>query len=126
MLHCHCEGLERPKQSHKILKKNDFRVYPTTHDELVFKGTEFENEEQKKLRVGNYIGEKWGGIYLRAPDIFSTVLERGKHKFIKLNQLANANVRRGITTGCNEFFCGSYSPNKAMSNPMSTMTPADR
>ena len=43
-----------------------------------------------------------GGKYLRAPDIFFTILEKGKDKLVKLGDIAE--VRRGFTTGVNEFF----------------------
>ena len=65
-------------------------------------GTEYETESQKKMKIGNYVGDKWGGKYLRAPDIFFTILEKGKDKFVKLGDIAD--VRRGFTTGANEFF----------------------
>ena len=54
-------------------------------------------------RNGNqYIGDKWGGKYLRAPDIYWTILEKGKGKLVRLGDVAE--VRRGFTTGANEFF----------------------
>ncbi len=49
-----------------------------------------------------YTGNKWGGKYLRAPDIYWTIMEKGKDKLIRLGDVAE--VRRGITTGANEFF----------------------
>ncbi len=49
-----------------------------------------------------YEGGKWGGKYLRAPDIFFTILEKGKVKLVRLGDIAE--VRRGVTTGANEFF----------------------
>jgi hypothetical protein len=55
-----------------------------------------------KFLTGKYEGNKWGGKYLRAPDIFFTILEKGKGKLVRLGDIAE--VRRGITTGCNEFF----------------------
>jgi hypothetical protein len=51
---------------------------------------------------GRYVGNKWGGKYLRAPDIFFTILEKGKGKLVPLGEIAE--VRRGFTTGANEFF----------------------
>jgi len=39
---------------------------------------------------------------VRAPDIFFTILEKGKDKLVKLGDIAE--VRRGFTTGVNEFF----------------------
>lgn len=35
---------------------------------------------KEKFITGKYEGNKWGGKYLRAPDIFYTVLEKGKDK----------------------------------------------
>ena len=43
-----------------------------------------------------------GGKYLRAPDIFFTILEKGKDKLVRLGYIAE--VRRGFTTGANDFF----------------------
>ncbi len=49
-----------------------------------------------------YAGNKWGGKYLRAPDIFFTILEKGRGKLVRLGDIAE--VRFGIKTGANEFF----------------------
>ncbi len=57
---------------------------------------------KEKFSTGKYEGNKWGGKYLRAPDIFFTILEKGKGKLVRLGDIAE--VRRGFTTGCNEFF----------------------
>jgi hypothetical protein len=52
--------------------------------------------------VGKYTGDKWGGKYLRAPDIYWTILEKGKGKLVRLGDIAE--VRFGIKTGANDFF----------------------
>ena len=57
---------------------------------------------QAGTRENRYTGDKWGGKYLRAPDIYWTILEKGKDKLIRLGDVAD--VRRGFTTGANEFF----------------------
>ena len=49
-----------------------------------------------------YTGDKWGGKYLRAPDIYWTVLEKGADKLVRLGNVAK--VRFGIKTGANDFF----------------------
>jgi hypothetical protein len=49
-----------------------------------------------------YIGNKWGGKYLRALEIFFTILEKGKDKLVRLGDIAE--VKFGIKTGANEFF----------------------
>jgi len=72
---------------------DDFRIFPKPQKELWEEG--YDIEEQK------YTGAKWGK-YMRAPDIFFKILERGKGKLVPLKQIAE--VRRGFTTGANEFF----------------------
>ena len=57
---------------------------------------------QAGTREKKYAGDKWGGKYLRAPDIYWTLLDKGKDKLVRLGDIAE--VRRGFTTGANEFF----------------------
>ena len=71
----------------------EHRIHPLSQKSLLVNG----NDENAK-----YIGDKWGGKYLRAPDIYWTVLQRGKDKFVRLGDIAE--VRRGFTTGANKFF----------------------
>ena len=47
-------------------------------------------------------GDKWGGKYLRAPDIYHTILDKCSDKLVRLGDIAT--IRRGTTTGANEFF----------------------
>jgi hypothetical protein len=49
-----------------------------------------------------FVGDKWGGKYLRAPDIYYHVLDKCAGQLARLGDIAT--VRRGITTGANEFF----------------------
>ncbi|MCA6214101.1 N-6 DNA methylase [Thermococcus bergensis] len=51
---------------------------------------------------GEYEGMKWGGILIRAPRIFYVILDKGKGKLVRLGEIAE--VKRGFTTGANEFF----------------------
>lgn len=82
-----------------ILAHNDFyeneelRVFPKGQKELWNEG--FDPEEKR------YIGAKWGK-YLRAPEIFFRILEKGRRKLVPLREVAE--VRFGIKTGANEFF----------------------
>ena len=55
------------------------------------------DEENHKYEIN-----KWGGKFLRAPEIYFTLLERGKNKLTPLKEIAE--VRFGIKTGANEFF----------------------
>ena len=76
-----------------LYEGEDFRIFPKRQKELWEEG--YDAEERR------YTGAKWGK-YLRAPDIFFTVLEKGKGKLVPLGQVAQ--VKFGIKTGANEFF----------------------
>lgn len=79
---------------------NNFRAYPITTKELRESGMEYENEESGELKKGNYVGDKWGGKYLRAPKIMI--------KFFKSNELMRfndfVNIKYGLKTGNVDFF----------------------
>ena len=63
-------------------------------------------EAQALLQDGTederYQGGKWGGLYLRAPEIYFRVLEMAGDKLVRLKDVAE--VRFGIKTGANDFF----------------------
>jgi hypothetical protein len=88
----------------------EYRTYTAYHRVLLEEGwgwPEDTTDEAKKrfgfsLKGSKYAGNKWGGKYLRAPDIYWVILEKGKGKLVRLGDIAE--VRRGITTGANEFF----------------------
>lgn len=82
-----------------VYKTDSLRIYPISARQLLDEGVGDDGLVSSKLE---YIGDKWGGKYLRAPDIFFTLLEKGKGKFIKLKEVAD--IKFGIKTGCNEFF----------------------
>ncbi len=50
----------------------------------------------------SYTGNRWGGKYLRAPDIYWTIIEKGKDRLVHLGDIAQ--VSFGIKTGANKFF----------------------
>lgn len=77
----------------ELYENEDLRIFPKKQKELWDEG--FDPEEQK------YVGSKWGK-YIRAPQIFFKILEKGKDKLLPLKELAE--VRFGIKTGANEFF----------------------
>ena len=49
-----------------------------------------------------FVGDKWGGKYLRAPDIYHHIMDKCADKLVRLGDIAK--VRRGVTTGANDFF----------------------
>ncbi|MFQ6055887.1 MAG: class I SAM-dependent DNA methyltransferase, partial [Methanosarcinales archaeon] len=79
-------------EQNEYYEDNRIRIYPKKQSDLWKEGLE-ENRE--------YSGSKWGK-YLRAPEIFFKILEKGKELFVPLKEVAE--VRRGFTTGANEFF----------------------
>ncbi|MEW6686271.1 MAG: N-6 DNA methylase [Candidatus Edwardsbacteria bacterium] len=91
------DKLKKTILAHNNLYETDeYRIFPKSQKELWDEG--FDLEEEK------YIGAKWGK-YLRAPEIFFKffkILEKGKGKLVPLKEVAE--VRRGFTTGANEFF----------------------
>ena len=54
------------------------------------------------MRLGQYVGDKWGGQYLRAPDILFAVLEKGKGRLLRLGDIVEVN--EGRPTGANDYF----------------------
>lgn len=84
----------------------DFRLYPKARKELLLEGVEVPEDDELALehKPENlpYVGNKWGGKYLRAPEIYFKILEKGKDKLVRLGDIAE--VRFGIKTGANEFF----------------------
>jgi len=77
----------------EFYQNEDLRIYPKKQSELWEEGWDTENKK--------YVGSKWGK-YIRASEIFFKILEKGKNKLMPLKQIAD--VRRGFTTGANEFF----------------------
>ncbi|OQB72604.1 MAG: Modification methylase Eco57IB [Deltaproteobacteria bacterium ADurb.Bin135] len=109
----------------------EYKVYPIRQELLLIDGCEVDEEDERGawgvgqrvkdgiteniidvvkdkkssgilIKSAKYIGNKWGGKYLRAPDIYWTILEKGKGKLVRLGDIAE--VRFGIKTGANEFF----------------------
>ena len=88
------DKLKKTIMAHSGLYQNEeLRILPKSQAELWEEG--FDKE------AGKYVGAKWGK-YLRAPEIFFKILEKGKSKLVPLKEIAE--VRRGFTTGVNEFF----------------------
>lgn len=89
-------------EARRRLDRREFRVHPITQADLFLDGCQQPPAGNAELPTGSYTGNKWGGKYLRAPDIYWIILEKGKGKLVRLGDIAD--VRRGITTGANEFF----------------------
>ena len=92
-----------------VVKTSDYRIFPVVQEDLLQEGWEYpKNPKNKgKFKSGSYESNNWGGKFLRAPDVFYTLLDKGKDKLVRLKDVAE--VKRGFTTGLNDFF---YLPNK--------------
>lgn len=89
------ENLLTMEESITRLDYDDLRVHPISRENLFHEG--FENSKDN-----DYQGSKWGGIYIKAPNIYFTIMEKTKNKLIRLSDAAK--VARGFTTGADEFF----------------------
>ncbi|MFH1585159.1 MAG: Eco57I restriction-modification methylase domain-containing protein, partial [archaeon] len=71
-----------------VVKTDDYRVFPTTQEDLLEDGWEYpEDYRNGRFKAGSYEGNKWGGKYLRAPDIFYTILEKGHGNLTTLSKM---------------------------------------
>ncbi len=78
------------------------QVLRNTENARILAKTPEELLQEGKDEGGKYTGGKWGGLYLRAPDIYFRVLEKAGSKLVRLGDVAE--VRFGIKTGANDFF----------------------
>jgi hypothetical protein len=101
------EILKIVRQAYDKVFNENFRVIPKTRRELWIEGIEIEDDKIKEKYLWNYkyVGNKWGGKYLKAPEIFFKILEKGKDKFVKVGDIAK--VISGIITGNNKSY---YTP----------------
>lgn len=75
-------------------------------------GDKEETESMHEWRQGSaYLGSKWGR-YLRAPDFFFELMRKYGNSFVPLVELAN--VSRGVTSGCDDFFFPSDATQKTL------------
>ena len=91
---------EEVEEASERKSTEEHRIFPVSQRALLESGGD--NQTTDSPAVAKYTGDKWGGKYLRAPDIYWTILEKGKDKLVRLGDVAE--VRRGFTTGANEFF----------------------
>jgi len=95
----------------------EYQIYPIDQKALLEDGCELPTQESDGgatpkrsgkatagplMKFAHYRGNKWGGKYLRASEIYWTILERNREKLVRLGDIAE--VRFGIKTGANQFF----------------------
>ena len=86
----------------------EYCVFPIKQDRLLEDGCEIREEESGQaagplIKTAHYIGNKWGGKYLRAPDIYWAILEKGKNHLRCLSELFDGE-RYMNTGGADGFF----------------------
>ena len=87
----------------------EYRVFPIQQGKLLEDGCEIPQEEETGKAAGPliktacYIGNKWGGKYLRASDIYWTILEEGKKQLRYLSEFFDGE-RYMNTGGADGFF----------------------
>lgn len=96
------------------VSRDKYRVFADNQRNLLEEGLErIENEEEQKvkkkakspgfgIKIDKYIGNKWGGKYLRAPDIYWSIVNRLVNNMIPFNSAVAKDY--GIKPGCVEFF----------------------
>lgn len=89
------ENLLAIEEATERIDFDDLRINPINREKLSQEG--WDNSKNNK-----YKGSKWGGIYIKAPDIYFTIMEKAKGKMVKLGDIAK--VTRGFTTGADDFF----------------------
>ena len=99
---------EEVEEANERRNTPEHRIFPISQRDLLEKGSDSASSDAK------YTGDQWGGKYLRAPDIYWTILEKGKDKLVRLGDVAE--VRFGIKTGANKFFYLDGSKDSGMGN----------
>lgn len=88
------DNLQLIELANDVESGDEFRVYPIRQGDLWLDGVELSEEGEAPslemgLENGRYVGGKWGGKYLRAPDIFFTILQKGKRHLASLGKVAH-------------------------------------
>ncbi len=69
---------EEVEEANERRSTPEHRIFPISQGDLLAGGTD---EGAPRTR---YTGDKWGGKYLRAPDIYWTILEKGRDKLVSI------------------------------------------
>jgi hypothetical protein len=78
-----------------LVNTNDYRVFPVKQEDLLEDGWEYPEEgsvQNSRFKVGHYEGNKWGGKYLRTPDILFKIL--GNNNIIKMGSICK--IKTGL------------------------------
>ena len=94
-------GMEMNQLANDVVSTNEYRIFPIKQEDLLKDGWEYPEDTKKDVfKSGNYEGNKWGGKFLRAPDVFYQKIITKLNSRIK----DKARVTLGLTSGYNPFF----------------------
>jgi hypothetical protein len=94
------------EKASKITQQPEFRICPIIQEELLEEGWQYpegHGETEGKFSSGEYVGNFIGARYLRAPDVFFTIQEKGTTPLCKLKRLATIETYLN-TGGADDFF----------------------
>ncbi len=91
------ENLISIEQEKEVETNDIYRVYPISITNLKEAGTEFDGDSQARLKVGKYVGDKWGGKYLVAPDFIFNILVNPLDRIIKFKSVFNHSQRNNLS-----------------------------
>jgi hypothetical protein len=91
------ENLIAIENTKEVVTNETYRAYPILNSELKEAGMEYDDETQTTMKMGKYVGDKWGAKYLRAPEIFFKILEKGSEHIEKLGNYFDG--ERYLNTG---------------------------
>ena len=78
--------------------KNEYQLRVASSNELF----ESQSPDMNKSEAHVYKNSKWNSVYLRAPDIYFTIIHKGKDKFVKLEDVSK--IQYGMKSGNNDYF----------------------
>lgn len=96
------ENINDIQKSHKTVATDSYRAFCISRSELIIHGSKSSLEETTTTGDEVFMGDKWGAKYLRSPDIYHKLVLQNPTQFLSVGDLAE--VKRGATTGINEFF----------------------
>lgn len=96
------ENINDIQKSDKTVATDSYRAFCISRSELIIHGSKSSLEETTTTGDEVFMGDKWGAKYLRSPDIYHKLVLQNPTQFLSVGDLAE--VKRGATTGINEFF----------------------
>lgn len=96
------ETLIKVESTNDVLSNENYRVFPVSTEQLAHSQWNLVASEQKRNTDDASQGNKWGGKYLRAPDIFWKALNANRGVLIPFTSVVHKDY--GIKPGCVDFF----------------------